>query len=77
MRDPEFAKHINALLDAWEGRAKTQGWKPGSATYTKHRLEFLIGACSWDSAITGKDQNWPVLLLAAVGRPTDDLRIKL
>lgn len=35
---------VKAMEKAWLSRAAAQNWKPGTATYAKHEVEFFTGA---------------------------------
>jgi|GEM_PF-5255359 len=59
---------LRSLRDQWLGRARAQGWKPGSARYSTHQLEFWVGACAALDA-TGQPSIPSMLLtLLSVGR---------
>ncbi|CAB4158858.1 hypothetical protein UFOVP703_36 [uncultured Caudovirales phage] len=71
---PTDATLRRQLANAWIGRRKAQGWKPGSATHAKHALEFLIGARA-ALELVGRCEIAPEMLLVAVsiGRDPVDL----
>lgn len=37
-------EEIDQLEAAWERRAQGMGWRKGTATYSKAKLEFFMGA---------------------------------
>lgn len=43
--DRTFTREQQAAVEqAFRDRAKAQGWKPGTKTYLKQELEFIVGA---------------------------------
>lgn len=63
---------VRVLAARFKARAIQQGWKPKSATYQKHALEFFIGAATALEAAGGPDLNM-ICMLISVGRPLDEL----
>lgn len=72
MTASEYRRRMIQLLETFEGRAKTQGWDSKNKKYLDARMEFMIGAMSWEITQDPK-ASWPILVLIAVGRPTQEL----
>lgn len=68
-----YAEVTTKILQQWQERAAGQGLKPKSAAYQTRRLEFLLGAYSGLVAAGLMKAHPPILMLASVGRPTEDL----
>lgn len=68
-----YAEVTTKILQQWQSRAETQGLKPQTVKYQKARLEFLLGAYTGLIAAGLMETHPPMLVLAAVGRPTEEL----
>jgi hypothetical protein len=58
------------IENQFRARAKSQGWKPGSAKYKNAEMEFFVGAMTAHMAITGSDQTdavWVIRLMSGRG----------
>lgn len=69
------AHHVE-IIKAWQSRAAAQGWKPRTATYVKHQIEFLLGAqmaLQATGAVLFSDM---ALVMASVGNDPCDIFLR-
>lgn len=69
---PDYATMCKKLTAAWVYRAKAQGLKPGTITYSKRLMDWWVGACIGLRYAQVPDPSG-VMLLISVGRDVRDL----
>jgi len=81
-------EQIKAVEAQWRTRAKSQGYKYGSKTYTRAECEFFVGAMVSFKVLGYKNWGWPYWCICLMsGRniaskdgplaPEDDTNVKL
>jgi hypothetical protein len=59
------SQETEAIVQAWQNRAKAQGYKPGTKTYAKLELEYFVGAIVTLRALGRSHPDiWDLLMLS-------------